>query len=164
MPNETTMPTKYLLSWGFDEKLTFGIHMAIYGTPIVYFIEKYIFNDWNFLISLFLMVMMDTLLGAIAAAKEGKFSSKEGVKGFGIKVGSLAATLVCIGIIDNATIAGKGSILEGVIDAGAFAIMMAFEGISVLKNIYRIKKFEVIVWLLQKLDVLTSIKKKDEES
>lgn len=157
------MPTKYLLAWGFSEKLTFGLHMMMYGTPIVYFIERYLFNDWDYLVSLALLVGMDTLMGAIAHAKEGNFSTKLGIRGFLIKVASLTATLLCIGIIDNTTIGGHGSILEGVIDAGAFAIMMAFEGISVLKNIYRIKKFEVIVWLLQKLDVLTSIKKENKD-
>ena len=55
--------------------------------------------------------------------------------------------------MDNALIAGKSNWLEGVVDAGAFAVMIAFEGASVLKNIYRIYPFEPIKFLLKKLEI-----------
>jgi len=60
---------------------------------------------------------------------------------------------VCIGIVDNTLIAGKANWLEGMVDSGAFAVMISFEGASVLKNIYRIYPFEPIKLILKKLEI-----------
>lgn len=163
LASDTTMPTKLFMSWGISEKLVFGFHMGIYGTQLLYFVERYIFNDWDFLVSLSLLVLFDTCLGAVRAVKERRFSVRTGMVGFGLKVVILACTIVAIGVIDNSRIAGDSSWFKGYIDAGAFAIMLGFEGVSVLRNLYSLKPMPVIEWLLKKLDLLTYIKKDEKE-
>lgn len=127
--------------------------MLMYGTPVFYLVERYIFNDWDFLISLMLLFFLDTVVGSTAAVIEGVFRPTIGVKRFGLKLMGYTLTILCIGIMDNTLISGKASWLEGIIDAGAFAVMIAFEGASVLKNIYRIYPFEPIKVLLKKIEI-----------
>lgn len=155
-----TMPTKLFMSWGISEKLVFGLHMGIYGTQLLYFVEKYIFNDWDFLVSLTILIFLDTVFGSVRALKENTFQPfKKGIVGVATKIVVLACTVAAIGVIDNSRIGGQSSWFEGYIDAGAFAIMLAFEGVSVLKNLYFIKPTPIIGWLLKKLDLLTYIEK-----
>lgn len=147
------MPSKLFAAMGFSQKLSFGLHMAMYGTPVLMFFQKYVFNDWDFLISLMLLFFLDTAVGSLAAMVEGIFKPTIGAKRFGLKLIGYTMTIICIGIMDNTLIAGRANWLEGVVDAGAFAIMIAFEGASVLKNIYRIYPFEPIKFLLKKLEI-----------
>jgi phage-related holin len=147
------MPSKLFAELGFSQKTAFGLHMAIYGTPIALIFERYVFNDWDFLISLLMLFFLDTVVGSIAAMVEGIFKPTIGAKRFGLKLIGYTLTIICIGIMDNTLISGRANWLEGVVDAGAFAIMIAFEGASVLKNIYRIYPFEPIKFLLRKLEI-----------
>lgn len=133
----------------------------MYGTPAFYLVERYVFNDWDFLISLILLFFLDTIVGSVAAMIEGVFKPTVGVKRFGLKLIGYTLTILCIGIMDNTLISGRANWLEGVIDAGAFAIMISFEGASVLKNIYRIYPFEPIKLLLAKIEIYYN-KQKDK--
>ena len=147
------MPSVLFAKLGFSEKLAFGIHMAMYGTPVTYIFQKYVFNDWDFLISLMLLFFLDTVIGTAVAIKEGRFRSTIGLQRFGLKFIGYTLTILCIGIMDNALIAGKSNWMEGIIDAGAYAVMMAFEGVSVLRNIYKIYPFEPVRIILEKLEI-----------
>lgn len=147
------MPSVLFARIGLSQKTAFGLHMAIYGTPVLMIFEKYVFNDWNFLISLMMLFFLDTLVGSIAAMVEGVFKPTIGVKKFGFKLIGYTMTVICIGIMDNALIAGQANWMEGIIDSGAFAVMIAFEGASVLKNVYRIYPFEPIKLLLRRLEI-----------
>lgn len=147
------MPSKFFHEIGLSQKEAFAGHMLLYFTPMLYLFEKYIFNDWDYLVSLMLLFFLDTFVGALAAVVEGKFKPTIGLKGFGLKLIGYTLTIACIGIIDKTLIAGKANILEGVVDAGAFAIMISFEGASVLKNIYRIYPFKPIKIILSRLEI-----------
>lgn len=158
----TTMPTKLLLSWSLSEKLIFGFHMGTYGAGLLFFVEKYIFNDWDFLISLFILVFLDTIFGCLKAVKEKRFKVRAGLTGFALKIIILACTVFAIGVIDNSRIAGESTWFQGYVDAGAFAIMLGFEGASVLRNLYALKPSPIIEFVLKKLDLLTYIEKNDK--
>lgn len=147
------MPSKLFASLGFSQKTAFGLHMLMYGTPITFLFQKYVFNDWDFLVSLMLLFFLDTLVGSIAAMIEGIFKPTIGMKRFGLKLIGYTLTILCIGIMDNTLIGGRENWMEGIIDAGAYAVMIAFEGASVLKNIYRIYPFEPVKILLKKLEI-----------
>lgn len=160
----TAMPTKLLLSWGIYEKLTFGLHMGTYGAGLLFFVERYVFNDWDFLISLFILVFLDTIFGCLRAIKEGRFKVRVGLSGFALKIIILACTVFAIGVIDNSRIAGESTWFQGYVDAGAFAIMLGFEGASVLKNLYALKPSPIIEYVLKKLDLLTYIEKNEPKN
>lgn len=147
------MPSKLFASIGLSQKTAFGVHMLMYGTPISILFQRYIFNDWDFLVSLMLLLFLDTFVGAMAAFIERDFRPTFGIKRFVLKLIGYTMTIVCIGIVDNTLIAGKANWLEGIVDSGAFAVMISFEGASVLKNIYRIYPFEPIKLILKKLEI-----------
>jgi hypothetical protein len=147
------MPSKLFASIGLSQKTAFGLHMLMYGTPISILFQRYVFNDWDFLVSLMLLFFLDTFVGSVAAIIERDFRPTFGIRLFSLKLIGYTMTIICIGIMDNTLIAGKSNWLEGIIDSGAFAIMIAFEGASVLKNIYRIYPFEPIKLLLKKMEI-----------
>ena len=155
------MPSQFFAEIGVPQKLAFALHTLMYGTPAFYLVERYVFNDWDFLISLMLLFFLDTLVGSVAAIVEGVFKPTIGVRKFGLKLIGYTLTILCIGIMDNTLISGRANWLEGVIDAGAFAIMISFEGASVLKNVYRIYPFEPIKILLAKIEIYYN-KQKDK--
>lgn len=155
------MPAKLFAELGMSQKTAFGIHMMMYGTPVLLVFERYVFNDWDFLVSLMLLFFLDTFVGSVAAVIEGVFKPTIGIKRFGLKLIGYTMTVICIGIMDNTLIGGRANWLEGLVDAGAFAVMISFEGASVLKNIYRIYPFEPIKAILKKLEIYYN-KKEDK--
>lgn len=123
------------------------------GSPLLTFIELYVFKDWNFLISIILLVFLDSVTGGISAVIKGNFSGVEFIKKLSIKMFALTVTIVCVGVLKNAVIGGNNNFMSTWIDSSLYAIMLGFEGSSVLKNCYKIYPWEPIKVILQKLDV-----------
>lgn len=126
----------------------------MYLSPVLFFFEKYVFNDWDIFISVFLIFFVDTITDTIATLVEQRRIrlTKELIK-FVSKFFAIVLTFLCIGIVDNALIGGNTNVLSGIIDATAFAVLLGFEVASTLKNIYRIYPWEPIKHLLAKLEV-----------
>lgn len=121
------------------------------GTPVLYLFEKYVFNDWDFLVSIGLIVFFDTIFGAWLAIKEKRFSATKGISGFAKKLAYIAMSVMLIGIIDNARIDGEASLFSDMIDSAALSVLMAFEAISAIKNLYKLNPPESVKTPLQKI-------------
>lgn len=77
--------------------------MAFFMMPVFRFVEKYIWDDWSFLMFMTLLIMIDTATGMLYAWKEHNFSSKR-MQSLIIKVFVYGATLVTIHIITAFTV------------------------------------------------------------
>lgn len=132
------MQVKALSPWTISDNITFGFHSAFIGTPVIYLFERYVFNDWDFLVSIGLLVFFDTVFGSWLAIKERRFSATKGMSGFIKKLGYIAMSVMLIGIIDNAKIGGKESFFSDIIDSAALSVLMAFEAVSAIKNLYKL--------------------------
>lgn len=173
-----------LLALGFPQKNIFGFHAFFYGTPLllllqkfflkklpIYF-EQYVFNDWSFLPSLTLLVLLDTITGGLGAyltpikSADGKvigteFSEIKLYRKLASKTFAIMIYVVSIGILKNTVIDGEENIMASLVDSSFYSVMMAFELASVLRNTYKIYPFEIIKVALEKVEVFYD-KKKDK--
>lgn len=145
------MQVKALSPWTISDNLTFGFHSAFIGTPVIYLFERYVFNDWDFLVSIGLLVFFDTVFGTWLAIKENRFSATIGMGGFVKKLGYIAMSVMLIGIIDNTRIGGEESFLSDIIDSAALSVLMAFEAISAIKNLYKLNPPQSVKTPLEKI-------------
>jgi len=148
-------------SLNISQKINLTILSVGYGAPILAFFELYIFKDWNFLVSIVLLVFLDSIVGGISAFISKEFSTKTLYKKLSIKIFAITIAIVVIGILKNAVIGGYNNVMSTWIDSSLYAIMLGFEGASVLKNCYKIYPWEPIKLILKKLDVY--YKKKENE-
>ena len=143
------------------EKINLSLKLLFIGTPLVLFIEEYVFSDWDFLISLMLLVGLNTVVGSIAASIAGEFSAKLFYKKLGIKVFGIAIVLLGVGILKKAKIDGEENQLSDLLDAGFYALMGGLELLSLLKNAYKIYPWEVIKYAIESIQSYYFKKKKE---
>lgn len=121
-----------------------GFKILSIGTPLLLFVERYVFSDWDYLISLSLLVGLNTIVGSIAAKIEDVFTTKLFYKKLGIKIFGVAIVLTGVGILKKAKIDGEENYLAELLDAGIYALMGGLELLSLLKNAYKIYPWEII--------------------
>jgi small basic protein len=136
----------------FVQKIIIGFKLIAIGTPILLFIEKYVFSDWDFLISLMLLVGFNTIVGSIAAVIHSQFTSKLFYKKLSIKIFGIATVLIGVGILKKAKIDGEENYYSEILDAGIYALLGGLELLSVLKNAYKIYPHHLIKDLIELIE------------
>lgn len=112
--------------------------------------EKYLFNDWQYLIFMVTLVAIDSVLGAYAAYKRKELSSK----GWGKIIEKLLiyfSFLVMTHVLMFVTINGQKVTLLSWLDDTLFFAILIREAISVVENAALINPGLVPKWLLAKL-------------
>ncbi len=130
------------------DKALVAFKLVSIGTPLLLFIEKYVFSDWDYLISLMLLVGLNTIVGSLAAGILGQFSAKLFYKKLGIKIFGIAVVLIGVGILKKAKIDGEDNYLSTILDAGMYSLMGGLELLSLLKNGYKIYPWEPIKYAI----------------
>jgi len=120
--------------------------------PVMYFIERFIWNDWDFLTTLVLLILCDGLVMGVRSFVDHKFQIIHAFRDFTMKTIALTLTVLCTGLLDNAVIKGEASLLIEIVNSGFYAVLLLFVAISILKNIYGIYPLDFINDLLNKLD------------
>lgn len=142
-----------VINFSIGERLLLTTYSVVAGVPILNFVETYIFNDWGVLVNIALLMFLDTFFGSWAAIKDGTFSATEGLRKFLVKTFTMLGILLCVGTLTLASTEG-GQILGVFFKNGAFAIVIAFEAISVLRNIYKVRPYgfiERIINMIKKI-------------
>ncbi|MVT11388.1 phage holin family protein [Chitinophaga tropicalis] len=140
--------------------LTLGWAMA----PVISWIEKYVFSDWEFLKFLFVIVSVDTALGLFKAIRQRQVSSK----GFGMvlrKIIIYTSALVATSALTKFTVSGAPQVAFSFLGNVVFSAIMVREAISIFENIAEIDPGVLPGWILkylQKFDSLTGKKLTDE--
>lgn len=120
------------------KKICVIVFLSVPLTGIVNFIETYIYSDWNFLISLFILIALDTVTGFLKAFVTKSFESAKMAK-IAIKLILYSVSLICIHVLTNFTVNGVHPPLIDWFDDFAFSLLMLREGVSVLENVAIIK-------------------------
>jgi phage-related holin len=123
---------------------------TVCATTVVQFIEKYIYNDWEFLKFLMVLVSLDLVTGIIKAMTEGTLVTSTGVKRTVLKGVQYGAFLIVMHVLGSFTIKGEPQSAYHYVTTGAYILLMGIEGKSILENV---KEFSV------KLDVGSIIDK-----
>ena len=110
-------------------------------------VEKYLFNDWQFLSALFVLILLDTLLGIWKNLKTKSLSSR-GFAGFFEKRGLYASFLIVTHVLITFTVDGKAVGVFAWIDNVFYSAIMVREAISILENIGAIKPDLIPAWIL----------------
>lgn len=129
----------------------YPLFFAIPLTPIVNWIEKYIFHDWEFVKYLIIMICIDTLISWIYHIKQKDFSSK----GFGmifIKLFSYFSLLSMAHVLSSYTVNGNPSDTFSWINSLICTSLLIREAISVVENVSKLNPSFVPVWLRKVLN------------
>lgn len=125
------------------------IYASVFATLSQLF-EKYLFNDWQYLIFLVTIVFIDSILGAYAAYKRQELSSR----GWGKIIEKLLiyfSFLVMTHVLMFVTINGQVVTLFSWLDDTLFFAILIREAISIVENAALINPSLVPKWLLAKL-------------
>lgn len=148
------------LNFGMEQKFILALKASVL-TPLVWFIEKYVFNDWDFLITIVLLVLFDGAVMIVLSLIKRDYKVLDGLKNFALKSLAVSMTVLCLSIIDLALVKGQGSGVLDWVNSGFYSILLGFMGASILKNIYLIYPWDFIEYLLDKLESKHKIKKDD---
>lgn len=102
--------------------------------PIIQFINKYVFDDWEFVKFLVVLCMVDTAMGFVKAIKTKKVSSR----GFSMvfyKIIVYASALVSTHVLVHFSIEHKVNAVFGWFDSVVFSAIVVREAISIFENI-----------------------------
>ena len=98
------------------------------------FVETYLFHDWSYLSSLFILIAIDTITGAIKAIKEHVFSSRQFGR-FIAKIILYCLLLIAVNVLISFKIDGHASNIFGWIELFMFNALMFREAVSIFENI-----------------------------
>lgn len=124
---------------------------SILFAPFVIFFERFIFNDWNFLQFLAVLIFFDTLLGFGYAVYRRELSA---AKGGGILIkGIIYGPILVLGhVFENFEISGNrmegGYYLKVLFYTGLIIV----EGISIIRNAGKINKKLVPKFILKRFE------------
>lgn len=133
--------------------------------PFIHFIDKYIFSDWEFLKSLFIICTVDTVLGFLKAVKLKQVSSK----GFGMVFNKLivySSAIITTHVLVTFSIHNQICSIFSWFDTVVFSAIIVREAISIFENISIIEPgvFPAsILKYLQQFDSFTGKPAQDEE-
>jgi toxin secretion/phage lysis holin len=102
--------------------------------PIIQFIEKYVFNDWDYLRFLFIIAMVDTALGTYKALLKRQFSSRS----FGACINKIVvymAALITTHVMISFTVHNKAYPVFSWFDTVVFSAIIIREAVSIFENI-----------------------------
>jgi len=109
----------------------------------------YVFNDWQYLGFLTVLVTIDTILGTYKAIKNKSLESKAYGRVLE-KVLLYASVLVVAHVMTRFTIAGRESGLLNWFDDLMLTAIMVREAISIMENIAEIKPDLLPTWLMKR--------------
>jgi phage-related holin len=137
---------------------------AITLAPIIAFIERHIFDDWTYLPSLMILVLIDFSTGVAAAWKYGEAITSKGWRNTVIKIVQYSSFLIVTHVIVNLEINGEKITLPVEwITEGAYIFLIAIEIKSVYENLTKMNSnLDFLKPVIQKLEqYLFSKKDKD---
>lgn len=146
-------------------KNSFAIIFGAFASPFVWFIEEYIWNDWQFLIPFTILIIIDTISSIIKHWKNHTINSK-GFSQLFIKVIVYAMFLMVIHSLTTYKTNGEVDGIFGWLDSFAYAALMGREALSIFENIGAIYPGIVPKWIMKRLksfDENGPIKDSDDE-
>ena len=135
----------------FQSKILFASKSIVF-TPVIWFIETFIWSDWNLLITIVLLLLLDASALLIRSLVNAGYSITDAMRNFGVKTLSISLVIFGIGVFDSATIRGNSIDILELVNYGFYTMLLTFLFISLLTNIYKIYPLEIIKKLIEKLN------------
>lgn len=135
-------------------KTLLSLPLAVVLTPVLVFVERYLFNDWNFLGSLGVLILVDTVFGVQHHWVKHTISSW-GFSRFFLKGIIYMGLLVLTHVLTSYQVHGKPQVLFAWFDTFMYSCMMAREALSILEHITYIEPRLVPKALLKRLAIIS---------
>lgn len=133
-----------------DQKTKVASIWGLALAPVVAFVEKYLFNDWQFLSFLVIIVALDTALSLIKHWRANSLSSTGFAKLF-TKMIVYMSLLILTHLMTHYTVQGQPQTWLSWIDYGMYGSIMVREAISILENLAFISPDLVPKWIIKRL-------------
>lgn len=133
--------------------------MLPYITGVFVFIENYIYNDWDFLISLLVLMVLDLITGIWKSIKNNTAVTSIGLRDTAIKVIQYSVFLIVVHVLINFKVDGKTIGLLNYADELGYSFLIIIEAKSILENLQKIDDRLDLSPLIDRLKIL--IKKKE---
>lgn len=124
---------------------------ALFFAPILIFIERYIFSDWEFLIFLIVLMCLDTLLGFGYAFWKGQISPSK-LGNILVKIVVYGSVLVVGHVIENFRVSGETIPGGGYFKMVIYTAVIIVEGLSIIRNAGKLNKKFVPLFLLKRME------------
>ncbi len=97
-------------------------------------VEAYLFHDWSFLISLFILIAIDTITGVMKSVKQNVLSSMKFGRVF-IKVLLYCFVLIVVNVLISFKVGGSHPVVFDWLEVFILTALMFREAISVFENV-----------------------------
>ena len=152
----------------FLQTKSIGVYLLLgwIAAPVKELLNKYVFDDWDYLRFLLVLICVDTALGFYKAILEKKISPE----GFGQILKKFIiyfAALICGHVLSTFTVSGSIQTGFGYLNNVIYCAVIIKESISLFKNIAKIDPGvfpDKIISLLEGFENHPIKKKKDEEN
>ncbi len=131
-----------------SDKHFLTVSAAFAGVKTVF--DTYIFSDWQFVLFLIAIIIVDTILGTYKAWKSKTLESRAYSRLFE-KILLYGGVLVMSHVLISFPISGKATGLFDWVDDVLYCGMMVREAISILENVGEIKPDLLPAWVLARL-------------
>jgi len=131
-------------------KLATVVLLSVGLMPILTWLEKYVFSDWEYMMFLIILMVLDTLLGVYKHAKLRTISSSAWSKVID-KMVSYFSLLIIVHVMSHFTIDGEEIVVLNWVKYLAYSSLIVKESISVIENVGAISPKFVPKNLLKKL-------------
>jgi phage-related holin len=121
--------------------------------PLLDLLNRYVFSDWEFFISLCVVIGVDTVLGFWRALRDRRLSSR-GFAHIFKKVGFYFLFLAATQAVAGHKVQGAQNDLLRWVDGVCYSIILVREFLSILEHSAAIGIFSAPHWLLQRLHKL----------
>lgn len=132
------------------DKWTVPIIASIFTLPISEFFSRYIFDDWQFLIFLVLLISLDTLTGVIKAWKL-KVVSSDGFVGVMLKTFVYAVFVIVLHIMESFSDKEAVQTAFNWVGTLGYSAVIVRESISIIENLGVIYPTAIPTWILARL-------------
>lgn len=143
---------RHILEW----LPTKGLHVAefliasVCISPITHFIYRYIFDDKEFIISMAVLIIIDTVLSLIYHFKVKTISSS-GFSKFFLKIIIYSAFLIVIHTGTHLNIKGDAIGLLGWLDSFGYTAIFVREALSIIEKAEKLRPGTIPVWITKRL-------------
>jgi hypothetical protein len=135
-------------------------------SPIIIFLQKYVFDDWHFVLNMLIVIFIDTCFGFIWAYKRGRINSHDFGKVLS-KVLTYMLLLVAVHNVSHFQVNGKVNVFLTWLDSVVYATIMAREMLSIFEKTALLGYFKPPKWIIGRLSMLNEqdpIENKNENS
>lgn len=128
-------------------------------TPVLCFIQEYLYNDWNFLSSLLILMALDIVTGVAKAYKLGKIVTSTGLRDTLIKVFQYGVSLIVIHILVSFQIDGEEVSILDYADEAGYTFLIVIEAKSIFENLHVVDGRVDFTGIIDKLKTMLPTKK-----